>query len=348
MSKSYIILVILSSLTVVATAMSLQRCTRTEPEGARDNANTPSMAPPIHIASNPTSSETQGMVANMASERAQVARPAPAVAQYGHIKGLRLRLNQPISAESEVVRGLTVDDDAVYLATTVPDGGMATLYRLRRDILTVLQERDLSQGAHDLIGGLHLSGDILWVPVADGAYSAPGRGTSRILALDPQSLETRQGFVVGDQIALVVQAPSGRLIGFNDEGTQAYEWTVNGQEVRRRPLTTGAVYRDAEVVGENMVCAGVDENGGVLDVLDPDSLTLLARHRCVGTSQLDSHLTEYGFGVSPRIGSDINEGQEPLFYFAVPGVRMPMLLSFVIEDMPVEQWLPIGQSPRSQ
>ena len=348
MSKSYIVLIILLSLIVVATAMSLQRCTRTETEEARENADAPSVALPIGIASNSASSEARGMVANTASERAQAAQPGPAVVQYGHIEGLRLRLNQPVTASSEVVRGLTVDHDVVYLATTVPDGGMATLYRLRRDLLTVLQKRDLQQGAHDLIGGLHLSGGTLWVPVADGAYSASGRGTSRIMALDPQSLETRQGFVVEDQIALVVQAPSGHLIGFNDEGTRAYEWTVNGQEVRRRPLTTGAVYRDAEVVGGNLVCAGVDENGGVLDVLDPDSLTLVARHRSVEAGQIDSHLTEYGFGVAPRLTSGIIGGQEPLFYFAVPGLHTPMLLSYVIEDMPVDQWLPIEQSPRAQ
>jgi hypothetical protein len=253
-----------------------------------------------------------------------------------------------VTAPSEVVRGLAVGEDAVYMSTTVPGGSTAMLYRLRRDLLTISQEQDLRQGVHTLIGGLHLSGDTLWIPVADGVISTPRRGSTRILALDPHALETRQGFVVEDQITLVVQAPSGRLVGFNDEGTQAYEWTINGQEVRRRPLTTGAVYRDAEVVGGNLVCAGADVNGGLLDVLDPDSLTLLKRHRCQGASQLDSYLTEYGFGVAPQLDSGINEGQEPVFYFALPGERTPMFLSYVLDDVPLEQWLPITQSPRTQ
>ncbi len=355
MSKSYVFWLVLSSVIVVVTARSLQRCTQAEPK-AVNNANTPSVATaptnpvsptPMNPAPNPLASETQDTVASAAYQSKSVGRAAPAPAPHGHIEGLRLRVNQPVTAPSEVVRGLAVGDDAVYMSTTVPGGSTAMLYRLRRDLLTILQEQDLSHDVHTLIGGLHLSGDTLWVPVADGVDSTPSRGSTRILALDPRSMETRQGFVVEDQITLVVQAPSGHLVGFNDEGTQAYEWTIDGQELRRRPLTTGAVYRDAELVGGNLVCAGADVKGGLLDVLDPDSLTLLERHRCQGAGQLDSYLTEYGFGVAPKLGAAIHEGQEPIFYFALPGERTPMFLSYVLDDVPLEQWLPITQ-PRTQ
>jgi hypothetical protein len=351
MSKSYLFLVVLASVIVVATAVSLQRCMRAEPE-ARDHADTSveTMAPthtalptPMPPKPNPLASETREPGANVAYALKSVGRSAPMLAPYGHIDGLSLRVNQPVTAPSEVVRGLAVGDDAVYMSTTVPGGSTAMLYRLRRDLLTILQQQDLTQGVHTHIGGLHLGGDALWVPVADGVVSTPSRGSTRILALDPQSLEQRRGFVVADQITLVVQAPSGRLVGFNDEGTQAYEWTVDGQEVRRRPLTTGAVYRDAEVIGGNLVCAGTDMQGGLLDVLDPDSLTLVERHRCQGAEQLDSYLTEYGFGVTPRLDSGVNEGRAPIFYFALPGERTPMLLSYVLDGVPLEQWLPITQ-----
>jgi hypothetical protein len=354
MSRSYLVLLTLIVLITVATATSLQRCADGEVQESIERANTASVATPptdtspvtpTSVTPNPPDSGTDGIVASTARERASVGQTGPSLAPHGHIDGLRLRLSQPVTAESETVRGLAVGDDAVYIATTVTDGTTGMLYRLQRDLLTVVQKRDLSQDAHTLVGGLHLSGDTLWAPVADGAVSSPSRGSTHILALDPHSLETRQGFVVEDQIAFVVQAPNGHLVGFNDEGTQAYKWTTNGQEIQRQPLTTGAIYRDAEIVGENLVSTGVDRQGGVLDVIDLDSLTIIARHRCEGANQSRAHLTEHGFGVAPELRYAGYEG-EALFYFAVPGTHAPMLLSYELQDMPLDQWLLTGPLPQ--
>ncbi|MBC7235629.1 MAG: hypothetical protein H5T69_07285 [Chloroflexi bacterium] len=326
MGRSYIVLTILLFLLIVAAASSLRRCA--VGERLAEPASSPSPSPSETSPAAPTGPALAGLRsrAGQASIK-EISKPSPAIG----IDGLVPRLSRPVALQAQGVRGLAVGDNALYVSIFSPERSSALIYQLRRDTLTVAQVRDIAQDEYYVVGGLHLSHDTLWVPViADDEH-----GSSLILALDTRSLEQRHRLSVDGRITLVLQGSAGSLYGFNDEGSLIYEWAPDGQEIRRQPSTTGTLYSDGQVVGENLICAGADLNGGVIDIIDSASLSILARHRCYALASDGTFLSQYGFDLELD-----QSASEVVFYFLVPGPRFPMLLSYVLDDIPFQEWAP--------
>jgi len=131
----------------------------------------------------------------------------------------------------------------------------------------------------------------------------------------------------------VAQGENGHLYGLNDDSTMVFEWTAQGGEVRRTPNATGARYQDMDVVRGSLVCTGADPNGGVIDILDPASLTLLVRHRCHARTPNGHLITSKGFAFA-----------EGTFYFLPADGEFPMLMSYTLDDVTLADYVPSAGS----
>ncbi|NLG51210.1 MAG: hypothetical protein GX552_13970 [Chloroflexi bacterium] len=244
------------------------------------------------------------------------------------IPGLKLRLARPLMFDTYQVRGLAAVPDYFYVASVKADMERAMLYQVRRDTYTVDKERELEWEGKYRFGGLHLGPDGLMAVLAGNAQDA----TSVVLRMDPQSLETIGAFEVPDQIRAVAQAGDGNIYGINESSEFFYRWATDGTLLERSANGFGTSYYDMAVVRGSLVCSGYwrDRGIGVIDVIDPTSFTLLARHPAYAHSMGGRWVTQLGF--------DCVNGE---FLFLPDDGNLPMLLTYVLaDDMTLEEYIP--------
>jgi len=250
--------------------------------------------------------------------------PTPTHAYKG-IKGLTLRLNQPLQLDAAQVQGLAATARSFYVSSVDPQQRIAFLYEVRRDTFAIAQVRMLQQGSKCYLGGISLGAELLWAPLRGDE----GDDHSLILGIDPRYLEVKQTFEVADRIAAVAQGADGRLYGLNTRGDLFYEWAPDGHEVRRTPNPSGVAYQDMEGVRGSLVCAGVDETGGMVDVLDPSDFSILRRHYVDALSPGGNQVTGKGFAFA-----------EDEFYFLPDDGLNPMLMTYVLEGETLDMFVP--------
>jgi hypothetical protein len=175
--------------------------------------------------------------------------------------------------------------------------------------------REVTQEGRFELGGIHAGKRLLWVPVAGIGRS------SIILGLDLQYLKIEHRFKVDDYIVAVAEGNDGHLYGFNDDSTLIYEWMPDGQELRKAANASGVRYQDMDVVRGSLLCAGVEPASGVIDVIDPVSLTLLARHHCFANGARGQWVTGKGFAY-----------YDGVFYFLPDEGEFPMLMSYMLDS----------------
>jgi hypothetical protein len=169
--------------------------------------------------------------------------------------------------------GLVVTPDRFYLSSTqiieptvkypvpvggydrTPGKGVGHLFVIDRSGTLI---KDVILG-HDIVyhpGGIDLSGDSLWVPVAQYRPNS----SADIVRVDLRTLRPTTVFTVGDHIGGIVYDPtSGGLVGNNWGSRTFYEWTRGG-----RPLGTWRNpenlidFQDCQYVPTGkMVCGGI-------------------------------------------------------------------------------------------
>ncbi len=253
--------------------------------------------------------------------------PLPTMPNTG-IEGLTLRLSQPLMLKASRARGLAANERFLYAATYDPTLQSATIYQLHRASGTVAQVRNIQRDGKFVLGGIH-AGAMLWAPLASGDKDGP----TLILGINPQSLEIERSFEAPDYIAAVAQSADGRVYGVNDGSAFFYEWSADGQLLRQVANASGASYQDMEVVLGSLVCAGLDRDGGVLDVIDPRSLSLLARHRCNTRLSDESFVTHKGFAYA-----------DELFYFLPEDGDLPKVLVYALDGQVLDRYVPSVQT----
>ncbi|MBM3187741.1 MAG: hypothetical protein FJZ90_03360 [Chloroflexi bacterium] len=271
----------------------------------------------------------RSLIAGAATE--PEATPTPALADEAlptGIEGLALRISQPLMLAAPEVTGLAMTERFLYVAGHNPETQNALLFQLDRETKTIRQVRTIAHGSQHVSGGLHAGGGYIWGCLR-GMDASEG---TIVLALDETYLEVRQQFTVPERLAAVAWVDQGRICGVDASGAWMYCWSPDGREMTRASLGSGARYGDMEVIGGSLVCAGYDEFGGVLDVYDPNSLTLLVRHRGAARSQGGDWVTGRGFAY-----------WDGLFYFLPDGGSLPMLLSYALDGVPLQDYVPAMQ-----
>jgi len=312
--KSCLVQLILFGVLVVALAMGIKRFVG--PKFSSLKMATPEKA----------AVSTQAGDAHPVPAEQQSSPTATLPVQRG-IEGLvpQLRLSLPLPWPGARIQGLVVSEKYYYVAAQDGAQQKAFIYRMLRTQPGKGQLRVISQGPFFEVGNLVKGRQALWTAVASSE-----KNQTLLLMIDPVYLGTLRSFLVNDYITAVVETEDGHLYGFNDRLTTIYEWAPTGEEIRRKPFAGGGYYYDIAVVRGSLVCAGVDPQGGVLDVIDPGTLTLLVRHRCLGFSKDGQPLTSGGFDV-----------QDGTFYFLVGLSNANELFSFGLKkDIPWPAYIP--------
>jgi len=216
-----------------------------------------------------------------------VAKTAGAQEELTGIEGLVLRLSRPTNLANVRVEGLAVGNDSVHVAWYDANAKFAQVSRLDSDRLTVALSRKIDSDGRYVVGGLCHGPSGLWTSVSEeGAV-----GGTMIIGLDPQSLSIRNQFLVAQRISSVAEIYKGRLLGLAETGAQVIEWDTSGAEQQRHDLASGVRYSDLDVVEGMLVAFGQDAESGVIDIVDPTNLALVARHRCYARGKDGAYLT---------------------------------------------------------
>jgi alpha-L-fucosidase len=171
----------------------------------------------------------------------------------------------PLLGETHHVQGIAVRQDRLWVTAVDRTTRKGFLFEYELPAGRQLRSLQIQQEALFHPGGISISGDSLYVPVAE--YRRDGRSTIERRSL--ATLQVQQHFEVDDHIGAIA-AGNGRLYGANWDARQIYEWTPDGKLLRKRDNPYAAKYQDMKFVDGNLVAAGP----GVIHWLNPETLAV--------------------------------------------------------------------------
>lgn len=273
------------------------------------------------------SAEAEPIAAQYAPELAPTPAAWPDPALTGGIEGLYLQLSRALSFDLAEVRGLAATGASFYIAVVDPARSVGMVIQASREHYGVLQTHALELDGRSRVGGLHMGAAGLWVPLSGEGDDA----RSTIALLDPVYLEVQRSFQVDQRVRAVAQIGENELVGISESGDRLYAWNLKGRARRQAANLTGARYHDLAWVRGSLIAAGVLEegSGAVLDVLDPESLTLLARHHVYARAAGGAWVTAGGFDAYG----------EQFFMLAEGGTR-PSLFAYALLEGALDDYVP--------
>lgn len=314
MRKSCLVALVLLTAVLLAVSVSLRRCYL---------ATTADVVPGAEVLSEPVGSPTpDGGTLAMLDEALRSLGDAGSEG----LDGLALETLRPLIAEPLTVYGLAALDERLYLAGCDESGQCGNVYVLDGSTLAPAGEVQVATVGYPVPGGIQIHGDELWLwHMAEG-----GADTTLVVALDRESLQERSRFVLQGAARTLISMPDGTLRGTSGDGAWFYRWASERGSVIRQPNTTGALYADCELLSGSLVCAGVREDGaGLVDVLDANEFSLLARHAA------DAR-TEGGV----RVIGGAWAHRQARFMFVPEGGELPILWTYALDGIPLRQYVP--------
>ncbi|AGL13567.1 DUF6454 family protein [Actinoplanes sp. N902-109] len=140
---------------------------------------------------------------------------------------------------------------------------------------------------HDIVyhpGGIDLTGNDLWVPVAQYRPDS----TAEIYRIDIRTLRVSKLFAVQDHIGGIVYDPTrGRFVGNNWGSRTFYEWSPSGRQLTTWPNPTNVLdFQDCQYLpAGKMACGGITSlpqtpaAGGSTASYELGGITLIDLHR---------------------------------------------------------------------
>ena len=214
--------------------------------------------------------------ANAAGADAQAPAPLPATDAAAAV--LTLVSSRPVMLGEGYPVGLAAADGWLYMACQREPGPGALVARVSLADYAVAHQRDLSRASEHRLGGMAAGAGSVWVVLQDVTVD----DASLLLELDAVTLDTRRTIAAAEALAGVAVAPDGALYASRCEPGALLRLNAGGDVVQRTPSPEGGCYRDLAYVAGALVGVAADAN--VLDVFDPETLTLLARHTLPYTS----------------------------------------------------------------
>ena len=252
-------------------------------------------APPPIVTPTPLTATPTPMSPTTTPAPLQIPTPSPSAAPYElqELKANCLELldSQTLSFPTYHVQGLAMTEDIYYVTSVDKENNRGWLFKIARESLALVEQKELTEGALIHPGGIQVDGAYLWVPNAEYDRDGP----TKILALDPQSLEMSRIFSVDDHISLIASNGTDRLYGTNWDSVNFYVWDWDGNLIERVVSPTDMAYQDCEFVDPYLMCGGTKDHGsfGTIDFIDPASWTLVNRIE-VGQTGLGHRLTREG------------------------------------------------------
>jgi hypothetical protein len=241
-------------------------------------------------------------------------------------EGLALETLRPLSTELITVSGLAVSENRAYATGCDAMAQCGQIIVTDAELLSPQARTSVAHDGYSRLGGVLVSGDALWVwLLADGAADA-----TQVIILDRETLSERSSLELTGAARALALGPEGMIYGASADGRFIFRWAPDGRLLARHASATGARYSDCEMISGSLVCSGVREDGvGLLDVLDTERLSLLARH-------VSTTVTEGGDTV---VGGAWAFWQDR-FCFVPAGGEMPILWSYRLQGGTLEQYIP--------
>jgi len=179
----------------------------------------------------------------------------------------------PLKFSTYHVQGLDITEQ-FYFVTSVDRGqDRAWLFKIDRQNARLISKKELTDGVLIHPGGLQYDGRILWVPNAE--YKRQSR--TMIYGLDPDTLDIRTSFGVDDHIGAVASDGKNLLYGVNWDALQFYTWDIDGDQLKKIDSPTSMAYQDIKYFSGKLLCSGHNDSVSAVDIIDPESWTLIKR-----------------------------------------------------------------------
>lgn len=175
----------------------------------------------------------------------------------------------PIAHTHDHVQGLDVDAEWFWISAVDRRAKAGFVWRVDRQTLQTVAERDITQGSLYHPGGLQVAGGSLWIPIAE--YRP--RSTSRVLELDPLTLAERRSFAVEDHIGSVATDGRTFVLGANWDARRFYRWTLDGRLQQTIDNPSPLAIQDMKYVDGALYAGGLVQGVCRLDRLDPETTT---------------------------------------------------------------------------
>jgi len=163
------------------------------------------------------------------------------------------------------VQGLEVSQEWFWISAVDRRTKTGWVWRVDRRTLRTAAERDITQGSLYHPGGLQVAGGSLWTAVAE--YRA--RSSSRVLELDPMTLDERRGFAVPDHIGSVATDGRTFILAANWDARQFYRWTLDGKTLESRANPGRLRIQDMKWIDGRLYAGGLTVENCPLEELDP-------------------------------------------------------------------------------
>lgn len=314
MQRSCLVGLILIAAVLLAASFWLRRYLVAEPDAA------PSPATPV-TREGPPEAEGDAGSATRAAPTPTWALADDRVYEE-QIEGLYLEAVDPLVETWLDIRGLAVVGGALYVTAYDHDAQEAWLHEVDRTAATIVRSLPLPAPDGGEPCGLQAAGPLLWTCVNTGEGAL-------IVAVDPAAWAMAPVAPVTDTLRAVAQLADGSLVGVDRQGRRFYRWSLDGTLQKTATNATGAIYGDCALIHESLVCGGEAAGDGVLDVLDPGSLSLLARYRAT---------TRTAWG-APVVGNGVALDGER-FLFAPAGGELPLVWSYRLDGVSLAAYVP--------
>ena len=179
----------------------------------------------------------------------------------------------PLRFDTYHVQGLERTEQFYFVTSVDTKQNRAWLFKIDKQTSRLHSKVDLTDGRLIHPGGLQFDGRILWVPNAE--YRRDSR--TLIYGLDPNSLEIRRSFEVGDHIGAIASDGKNLLYGVNWDAVHFYTWDLDGHQITQVVSPTSAAYQDIKFYAGKLLCSGHQDGRSVIDIIDPKSWSLVKR-----------------------------------------------------------------------
>jgi len=186
---------------------------------------------------------------------------------------LALVSSRPVMLDDCVPAGLALSAQDLYLACDRTTGQGGYVVRAARDDYAVEARRDVAPtGA--AVGGMAWADEGVWLAVSTAGVA----DHTELLQLRPDTLETLTTVTVSASVLSVAVDDQGLIYTSSCDPGVLRCWSAAGAIVTEAESPDGACYTDIELLRGQLVGVAMVHGQGVLDIIDPSSLTLLARH----------------------------------------------------------------------
>jgi len=201
-------------------------------------------------------------VPSLPTEAAPEARPDP-------IENARLFGIHQLQGDLMHTQGIDLDERRIWVTSVDSRNSRGYLQEFDRASGKLLRRLDLTDGARYHPGGFSISGNSIWVPVAE--YSA--NTSSVIVEVDIDSLTIRRKITIADHLGCAA-VTGDTLVAGNWDSKQLYVIDLRGTASPRIvPNPTNTRYQDMKFVGGQLVASGPTSwSSGSIDWIDFPSL----------------------------------------------------------------------------